>query len=248
MPFISKSTIGHLLCNPMAGRFFKSAQPTIRRGGISIDLSSDVVSERMAAALSFGLIERAERALVRTTLDPNVPVIELGSGLGSITLSIAERLDPQTPMLLVEANPRLSSWWRENLGRSSRRDVTFLNVACAITRDGVVKMSIDDAVLGSATDASGVGGVDVEARSISQICSASGFERFSLVCDIEGEEFSLLRDDGAGVLDRCDAVVMEVHPDATRKTEDLLKLFNRFGLVQVGSRAQVIALRRTAVH
>ena len=179
---------------------------------------------------------------------PNVPVIELGSGLGSITLSIAERLDPRTPMMLVEANPRLSSWWRDNLRRSNRSNVTFLNVACAITPTGIVTMALDDAVLGSATDASGAAGVDVEARSISQICRASGFDRFSLVCDIEGEEFSLLRDEGADVLHRCDAVVMEVHPDQTRKTDDLLRLFGRFGLLPVGSRAQVIALRRNAVH
>jgi FkbM family methyltransferase len=248
MPFISKSAIGHLICNPIAGRVFKSARPRMRRGGIMIDLSSQVVSARMAAALSFGLIERAERALVRTTLGPRVPVIELGSGLGSITMSIAERLDPQTPMLLVEANPRLSSWWKQNLRESARPNVGFLNVACAITERGVVTMAIDDDVLGSATDSSGSGGVDVEARSISEICRDSGFDRFSLVCDIEGEEFSLLRDAGADVFHRCDAVVMEVHPDSTRKTEDLLKLFERYGLFQVGSRAQVIALQRKGVH
>jgi len=244
----SKAQIGDLIASGAAGRLVKLLSPRLSRGGIVLDIGSDAVPDKTVAALYLGLIERSERQVLGEVLCSDYPVIELGAGVGSVTLAIAEHIRPECGMLLVEANPRLAPWWQHNVALSTRKDLQFLNVAAASGSQQRVRFILEPALLGSRVAGQGdARAVDVEALSIPEIHRRSGFERFSLVCDIEGAEFSLLQESGTGAfLAACQSIVMEMHPEKGRETQRLVELFAEAGLVHVVTRHAVYGFVRRA--
>lgn len=240
----SKSDIGNLICNATVGRFLQTMRPTLAAGGLTTNIAAPVVPPKIAAALALGLLERAEKKLIRTLLYKSAPVIELGAGHGAVSREIAATIDSTQPMLLVEANPRLAPWWYDNLARSSRRNVTFLSAAVSRSESGTVRFAIDAGSLGSHVDAGATDGELVAAYSIGEVIARSGFDRFSLVCDVEGEEYSLLDEPSLDVFSRCESVIVEIHEVANRRVSDLLAFFERTGLRNVATRHRVYGFTR----
>lgn len=243
----AKHTIGDLLCNRMVGRLVKHLSPRLSRGGLVLDIEADIVPAKTAAALYFRLIERSERDVVSSVLSPDFPVIELGCGVGSVTQAIAEHIGPDCRILCVEANPGLATWWKANLASSDRKNIEFLSVAVTRVSGEAVRFIVEPALLGSrVSDAFAKDFVMVEGQSITDIHRRSGFGAFSLVCDIEGAEFSLLESSSGDMLAQCQSIVMEMHPDAQNKTADLIELFAAHGLRLAASRHSVFGFRKEA--
>jgi FkbM family methyltransferase len=255
--FPSKSQIGHLICSPAIGAGIRALRPQISRGGILLDLNTNAVPARAVAALRFGMIERAERRVLKSVLTRDLPVIELGAGYGSVTLAIANHVDQSCPMLIIEANPALSTWWQENLQKSGRTNVRFMDVAIICPGDvpvnvgpphAMVSFVVEPGLLGSrvGNNLSGLPTAKVKALSMREVYVESGFDKFSLVCDIEGAEFSLLKESAREFLSACDSIVMEIHPGPGRKTENLIELFAQHGLRHVKTRHTVLGFTRRA--
>lgn len=244
----SKAQIGDFIASGAAGRLVKALSPRLSRGGVVLEIGSDAVPDKTVAALYLGLIERSERQVLGEVLSRDYPVIELGAGVGSVTLAIAEHIRPDCGMLLVEANPRLASWWQRNVALSMGKDLQFMNVAAASGSQTSVRFLLEPALLGSRVARQGdAAAVDVEALTIPEIHRRSGFERFSLVCDIEGAEFSLLEESDSGVfLAACQSIVMEMHPEKGRETQRLIELFTAAGLAHVATRHEVYGFARRA--
>jgi FkbM family methyltransferase len=241
----SKVQIGEFICSPIAGRLIKLLFPILKSGGLVLDLASDVVPPRTAAALRFGLIERAERRVLKSVLSRDLPVIELGAGYGSVTLAIAEHIGQHCPIMIVEANPSVSEWWRHNIKRSERKHVRFVDAAVFAAADDFVSFVVEPSLLGSRVGVDdGAPTAMVKVRSVQSICEESGFNRFSLVCDIEGAEYSLFDGGAGGCLSACDSIVMEMHPTAERQTQKLIALFATYGLKHVETQHDVLGFVR----
>jgi hypothetical protein len=85
----------------------------------------------------------------------------------------------------------------------------------------------------------------VQGFSLSKIIEIAGFQRFSLVCDIEGAEFDLFCN-SRNLLLKCDALVIELHPISGPKAQTFIAEIESAGLKLIEKRREVCAFIRKA--
>jgi FkbM family methyltransferase len=202
-------------------------------------------------AISRGTYEANERLLIKIWLPRDLPVIELGGSFGIVSHTIRAHLNPDVPLVIVEANPHLISTCRHNVGLASSAQATEVVHAALAYGGSRVRFKLEESLHTSHLvfdDRVGEDIVDVPTVTIASLCAAQGISGpFALVCDIEGAEYDMLRHDGAA-LAACQVIVMETHPDAyssmNGSMQDLLARLAAMGFVVREQRSDVIALAR----
>lgn len=137
-------------------------------------------------------------------------VIELGGCFGFISALVRRQIGPDARHVIVEANPRLVPICRMNATLEAASDRTTV-VEAAVDHSGA--KTVRFATPRNAHNGhvgSGGPGHDVPTTTLAAL-AATLPGRFALVCDIEGAELSLFRNE-AWVLDRIDSLILETHP------------------------------------
>jgi FkbM family methyltransferase len=164
-----------------------------------------------------GNYEAAERRLVVTQIHGERPVVELGGSFGIVSGVIGAQLAADTPHVIVEANPLLVEYCRQNAAaeRPPGAPVTVINAAIAYGAGAEVEFLQSGAFLGSRlARPDETGTIRVPAITLSQVLASHVPDRdFELICDIEGAELDLVQHDGKS-LERCRLAIVELHPDA----------------------------------
>ena len=211
-----KRLVAGMLCNSVLGRCLAVwYQNWIPFNGLSIYTGCKAVAAGTKAAVFWGIYEGAEIRMIRRNLLADVPVVELGGGIGVVSAFIRKSLRPSCPFVCVEANPGLITSIEANIRRN--------NGPCAAT---VVNAAVDY----SSGDSSGVifridhnfllsrlaGDEIVEKRlSVPRMKLKDIFDKYipgpvQLVMDIEGAEFDVIMKDRAS-LERCAQIIAEFH-------------------------------------
>lgn len=116
--------------------------------------------------------------------------------------------------MVVEANPSLMSICTENAAQGGRSGTTIINAAVGYggeTLRFVIGDNIHSNHLAGAADQS-ASVIDVPAITLARLLERFAPDRaYSLVCDIEGAELDLVRNETAE-LRRASVVIMELHP------------------------------------
>ncbi len=195
-----------------------------------------------------GTYEKAERELVGKWLPADLATIELGGSYGIVSYTIRKALAPDARLVVVEANPGLIETCRANLALAGPMDRTSI-IAAALAYDDAetVRFSVTEAhhtshVTDRADTAAGT--IEVPAITLSDLLAREGIDgAFSLVCDIEGAELELLRNE-TEALKSCACMVMELHPLAFRSAgsslHEVMTRIEDAGLEIVDQREQVI--------
>lgn len=204
-------------------------------------------------ALRRGFYEAPERAMIAKWLPKDLPVIELGGSYGIVSHAIRRHLTPGTPLLVVEANPDLLPFCRENAALAGSADTTRVIGAALAYGAETVRFLVTASVHTShITDSDAVNGqgqvIAVPARSLANLLqTAAVVGDFSLVCDIEGAEFDLLQND-VDALQRCALMVMEIHPasfmDRASSITEFRRMLEAAGFEIIDHDALVIVAKR----
>lgn len=207
--------------NPVVGRTVELLGNRVRIDGLTYSVECPYISTGHKSTLAFGLHEIEERALVRRWLPPDVPVIEIGGGLGVVSCLLNRKLKRPHDHVVVEANPVMAEILERN------RDLNgcgFRVVNKALAYDCVaIDLSLDREFVGSSTFGSAGSTVRVPATTISEIVDDVGFEHFGIVCDIEGAEADLVQRELAAMRGRIPFFMAEMHP-ATLGAETVTRL------------------------
>lgn len=162
-----------------------------------------------------GDYEINERTLIKQHLPPDLPVIELGGSYGIVSHAIRKALAPTAQLVVVEANPNLISICKANVALGGSPQTTAVVQAALAYGDAKVRFKVTANVHTSHLVFDGSFGpdiVDVPSATLTSLRRDHGIAgRFSLVCDIEGAELLLLRNDAAALAD-CALIIMETHP------------------------------------
>lgn len=196
-----------------------------------------------------GRYEEPERRLAAKWLDATHPLVELGGAFGIVSGIVGARLGPDTPHIVVEANPALIAFCRLNAAaaRPPGAPVTVVEAAVAYGGNGYAEFWPSDAFLGSRLAQGGEAGtIRVPAVTLAKLLVDAGLDEFNLVCDIEGTELELVRNEAA-TLARCRLAIFEVHPDAFAdkgsSEDEFVELLAQVGLDVVDRDANVIVVR-----
>lgn len=205
-------------------------------------------------SLAKGRYEAPERALVSKYLPADLPTIELGGCYGIVSNTIRRKLNSDVMQVVVEANPALISTCAYNLSQAGALDKTrLINAALGYSDDGQVTF-----VLGSGHHNSHVSkSAGAEAKTVTVgTVSVAGLAKtyiegtaFNLVCDIEGAELALLRNEQS-TLKHCQCLICEVHPDVFEaegsSLDEVKSMIEQAGLEIVEQQENVIAAIRTS--
>lgn len=199
-----------------------------------------------------GHYEEPERRLVAKWLHAGVPVVELGGAFGIVSGIVGAHLAPGTPHVVVEANPALVECCRLNASaaRPAGAPVTVIGAAIAYGGNGHAEFWPSEAFLGSRLARGGdAGTIRVPATSLGSVLTEAGLDEYALVCDIEGTELELVRNEAA-LLARCRLAIFEVHPDVLEdkgsSEDEFIALLDAAGLEIVDRDANVIVARNRA--
>jgi len=228
----------------------------IQRFGVTLDTASSLVSDHCVAALFWGIYEWGERRAILRYIKKDCPVIELGASLGFIS-SLAARQTPGQPQVAVEANPHLLPILKDNIARNGAADKVQVQWN-AIDYSGAAEVKLDldtgSSLSGAiAADArSSTTTVAVPCTTLGAILRERNLSRYVLICDIEGAEAGLLREDPATIA-ACQQMIIELHDattrDGTKVTPSQLgeKLAAAWGLQIISRDGNVWVLERTAL-
>jgi FkbM family methyltransferase len=210
------------------------------------------VNYQQAVSLFLGFYEKSERRLIRKFLRNDLDVIELGSGVGVISCAILAMMGEQRRLLCVEANPKAIPALKANVDRNlpRRKAVSVINQGISYTSADTLHFRADDAILGSRVTGKCSATDIVQPARLGGIYRQSRFERFALVCDIEGAEAGILLHDRE-ILRHCDQIIAELHHTSLEGREytvtNLAGMVERLGFRQVGRRHDVFAYERTGL-
>jgi FkbM family methyltransferase len=181
-----------------------------------------------------GQYEAPERRAVKKHLRRDLPVIELGGAL-----------------VVVEANPLAIPQLQLNK-ESNHCTFEIVNRAIAYGVDTVTFCpTVDLASNSIESDGTQLYGteqaVTVEAVQLGRLVTEHGFEKFSLVCDIEGKEYDLVCQE-IEVLKKADVIIMETHARliGEDKNQSLLRTLTDGGFRIIEEDSFVVTLQRSA--
>jgi FkbM family methyltransferase len=186
-----------------------------RRGYVRIDgcrfsLQGIDPASSMYSVLMLGCYELPERRAIAKYLDPAWPVIELGGCAGVVACITNRRLQQPQAHVVVEANPAMMPLLERN---QKMNGCGFRVVNAAIAYDGATTTYSPSADAMSNRLNSGLAGapaITVPNRSLASLAAESGFNGFTLICDIEGHEYELLRQEPEAVA-QARLLILETH-------------------------------------
>lgn len=198
--------------------------------------------------------EEPERRLIERFVDPAQPLIELGGSLGVLSAYTGRRLAPETPFLVVEANPRIVEACRTNAraGRGPDGRLTVMNCALAYGASEVSFPVGDNVHVNrlSAVRPDRQQTATVPAHTLAELRRELDDRAgpYTLVMDIEGSEYDVLVNDREA-LKSCALAIIETHPhlfaERGKTLDDFLDLARDNGFDILAQDGNTFAFHRT---
>lgn len=178
---------------------------TSRLDGVRLITEPGRVSRQVRSGIFKETYEEPERILIRSVLRPGDRVLEVGGGVGFISLLCAEIVGPEN-VLTYEANPAMLDLMLANYALNDRRP-TLRNRAVT-ARGGEITFFVSDNIISSsAYQREGSRAVTIPSDAIDVVISE--WRPSVLVMDVEGAEVDILP---ASTLAGIRAIVLELHP------------------------------------
>jgi FkbM family methyltransferase len=153
--------------------------------------------------------EAPERRAVARYLRRDLPVVELGGSMGVVSCVTNKLLQNPIAHLVVEANP----FAIPHLERSRKLNQCQFEIVNRAIAYGVESVTFrpSSSMLGNSITANGdLSPVTVQTAQLGDLVRDRGFNRFTLICDIEGLEYDLVCHE-TEVLKSADTLIMETH-------------------------------------
>jgi len=205
--------------NWFCGKFVELRGNVVHIEGCSFNVNNPIISTRLKSRFLFNNYETPEREAIQLFLDPSLPVVELGGSVGVLACLTNRKLTNPNQHVVVEANTVLIPLLQENRDRN-KCSFTIEPYAYAYDHEYVVFHSNATDFLGSSTLTyraaepavdTIVKDVVVKTINLQTILDQHGFSRCTLICDIEGGEAELLKNESVLIRDKVSLFVLELH-------------------------------------
>ena len=194
--------------NYLIGRVVELLGNQIETHGVKLSVDSPVILTHRKSKIFFNLYEKDEILAVKKYLQPDLPVIELGGGIGLLSCFINKRLNKPQNHIVLEANPELLPILKRN---------RCLNNCKFDIKQGALGYGSDLLSLhiaefaGSSLYPVSHNTIQVPRASLALLMANSKFTRTSLIVDIEGGEVDLIENEIIVLQEKVKAFFFEIH-------------------------------------
>lgn len=219
-------------------------------------VSHPAITTAMKSPFLLGGYEKAERDILKKYLNPNIGVIELGGSVGVVACLTNKMLSVPQKHVVVEANPDLIELLHDNRDRN-RCTFTILNRAVAYGGDEISFYQDASCFLASSVQVKTARPVTVPTTSLRQIIKEHDIDTCTLICDIEGGEMDLVRNESDVLEEHVEMLIVEMHgwlvgQNLARETNETLERIGFQCLCEKGAtrvfRNMGLASRTRTVH
>jgi FkbM family methyltransferase len=188
--------------------------------------------------------EAFERHAVLRYVRPDYPIIELGGCIGVVACVANRILDNPSAHIVVEANPMVIPLLQESKDRN-HAGFEIITAAIAYDREAVTFSQTVDFMGNSLQAIDGSDTVTVNAVRLRDIIRERNIDSYTLICDIEGHEYDLVRLD-ADALEKADIIILETHARIIGhvKAAEVLSRLNDIGFKKLAEDSFVVVLGR----
>lgn len=220
-----------------SGFISKMLRHKIKLHGVVLYLDNNIIGNEIIKLVLTAAYESEERFLIDKYLQEDIPVIELGGGIGFISCYISNKMSGSQKQVVVEADENLIPIIENNMCKNNVR-FDIINKCYHPTAD-YVNFSIGEIVtVGRISD-------DASERrpaiSLSEISSTYDISDFNLICDIEGEEIELVNEEHAIIKNHCKLIIMETHGNISKIESKLQNI----GFKKLDEHANVIVYKNS---
>jgi len=190
--------------------YVRGRNRTVNLDGCNFALR-ELPETNMKLELLNGGYEKPERFAARKYIQPEWPVVELGGCIGVVACITNKLLQNPKAHVVLEANPMAVPYLEANR-EANGCSFKIVNQAIAYDSDKVTfTPSLD--FCGNSVDrnVSTEVEVTVPATQLSRILEDEQFQKYALICDIEGQEYELVMRE-AEAIRKAEVVIMEIHP------------------------------------
>ncbi len=216
----------------LLGRAVELTGNRVRIEGCRFSVKHPAIPTWRKSLFLFNRYEIEERRALARVLDPELPVVEFGGSIGVVACITNRRLRYPERHVVIEANPELIPLLEQNRQRNGARFTVLHRAVAYGTREVLFHQ---DEFLSGRVRSTGGPAVQVPAVSLREIVDGFGFERCTLICDIEGEEIELVEREEDVLHERVATLVIEAHPAVTgaQAAREMLRQLEDLGFVPV---------------
>jgi FkbM family methyltransferase len=196
------------------GKLIEMRGNVVRIEGCTFSLDSPVIGTALKSNFIGNRYERPEREALRRFLDPELPVVEFGGSVGVVSCLTNRKLSHPQQHVVVEANPALIPLLKKNrdlnqcefevlprmVGYGSEQSTFYPNSVYFLASTAIPPSSGEADVI-----------LEVQTVNLQSILDQYGFDRCTLICDIEGGEADLVRHESGVLKERVATIILEVH-------------------------------------
>lgn len=226
------------------GRFVGMPTEIVRLEDCKFRLDETLLPANVVDLLLEDHYEEPERDALKEFLDPDLPVIELGACLGVVSCLTNRRLRHPEKHVVVEANPALVPMIEQNRERNCCR-FRIVNAAVSYGAE-TITFNVNDNILASSLHGDAEQSVVVSTITLQRLLEEHGFERVTLICDIEGAELQLVEHEIDVLRERVSTIIMELHDRMVGEvpTQRMLERLESAGFRILSNDRDVVVLRQ----
>lgn len=184
-----------------------------------VELSLDGLHPVTIGRYRSGSTEKEEQALIRS-LPENIPLVEIGAGVGYITTLMSRRTDKTH--IALEPNPTVYPLLEKT---KELNNANFETIHAAYhPTDDTVSFPTTKFFKTVTNDGSVEQSATVDAMSLENIITEFGLTEFHLHIDIEGSEELLLRGEMDILKEHCSSVSLEFHRQRLSDADELFEM------------------------
>ena len=205
---IKKAVLSILSSDLIAGTIRKIYNNKIPHYSKTVYTNYPEISNRVTGNIFFKAYENSEISFVKKYLYQDLPVVEIGASIGVMALQLSARTTQQIHS--IEANPALIRIIENNIEKNKVSNCAVYNYIIANAGDTFYFVTGNDNTTGHITTKPELNALPVKSISLSLFLSENNISNYILVCDIEGAEIYILKNDIAA-LRNCKQIIIELH-------------------------------------
>lgn len=186
-------------------------------GGIRIDMNNPHIIPVIKWFMQYGLYENSERKLFSKHFPGDMPIIELGAGIGVVACISNRYLTVPAKHIVVEANPNIIEHLERNR-KINHSQFKIINAALSYEKDRV-NFNVRRIFLASSIKKNTTRSVAVPAITLQKIAESANFNIFNLICDIEFSEVQLIKHEISYLRDHVKWFLVEIHKQFVERAQ-----------------------------